>query len=213
MFTSAKPNWHGIDLQCRQVFRVWTPTSTFSEILQLRCDKNPYKKYYLFSLNTCEKKKASDQITEPWTWLVSPLQVHLSPSMLGILGAPERPGYKLRTYGSAATGNRSLIPPPAKSPSAPPAQHNTTEHTVKAGLTGMPHDGGRRRPHFHSAAAIVWIRNELNDTFRCFSVFVNCILLMFHIASLLFKLVVCSASVWDGAEERGKRVSAGLIWY
>lgn len=72
-----------------------------------------------------KNKKLSDQIVEPWTWLVSPLQVHLSPSILWY-EEPQR-GWDISNRHPplpASTENRSLILPPAKSPSAPPAQQN-----------------------------------------------------------------------------------------
>lgn len=174
-------------------------------------------------------KKQSDQIIEPWTWLVSWLQVHLSPSILWYLGTLEGLDTSSRHTGPplpASTENRSLILPPAKAPSAPAAQHNdknlhqpTHSHANLDSNTLWQFVFDTAYPldalQLLSATTIVSRINAFDVAQRYFSVFANDILPVFCIVSQLFKLVVCSASVRDGAAHRDLESREGecRFWY
>lgn len=83
-----------------------------------------------------------------------------------------------------------------------------TQYTVKPTLTVIPYDSFYLTQAYpldalqlFSAATIVSRINAFDGTLRYFSVFLNYTLSVFYIESQLFRLVVCSASVRDGAAQ------------
>lgn len=98
-----------------------------AEIWHIRFDMDHLGIVYWYAHWTWIKNKrktTDDQITEPWTWLVSPLQVHLSPWYYKPWRCWNMSSWHVASHLPACTENRSRILPPAKSPSAPPAQQN-----------------------------------------------------------------------------------------
>lgn len=95
---------------------------------------------------------------------------------------------------------------------------STTQYTVKPTLTVIPYDSlylTQAYPldalQLFSAATIVCRINALDGALRYFYVFPNYILPVLCFVSQLLKPVVCSASVRDGAAQKGAGEQRGLV--
>lgn len=152
----------------------------------------------------CVQEKQKKKCGWPNHWTMNLVSVAFAGPFITlntvILGTLERLGYKQQTYCSSApclTKNRSLILPPAKSPSAPPAQHNNKKlHNPIHSQANLDcntlwqflFDKGTypldALQLFSAATIVSWI-NTFNGAQRYFSVFPNYILPVFYIISQL----------------------------
>lgn len=199
---------------------------THNGICKVQSDEDPWR-IIIYSVEMCtrEEKKCG----WPNHWTMNLVSVAFAGPFITlntvILGTLERLGYKQQTYCSSApclTKNRSLILPPAKSPSALPAQQNNKKlHNPIHSQANLDcntlwqfvFDKGTylldALQLFSAATIVSWI-NTFNGAQRYFSVFPNYILPAFYIISQLMKPVVHCYSQEEMVQYTGLKRKAGV---